>query len=104
MRQTGVGRSIVAAVIATTAWSAVSCSLLFDKRGETEDIERQLRAMPGVAGTNLTYNAGIDAGLNFSLTVTLDGSATEQQAVEVGRAFVRDRNAEGSTIMTATST
>jgi hypothetical protein len=95
MRQTGVRRSIVAAVIAATAWSAVSCSLLFDKRGEAEDIERQLRAMPGVAGTNLTYNAGIDAGLNFSLSVTLDGSATEQQAVEVGRAFVRDRNAEG---------
>jgi hypothetical protein len=95
MRQTGVGRAIVAAVIATTGWSAVSCSLLFDKRGEAQGIERQLRTMPGVAGTDLTYNAGIDAGLNFGLTVRLKESATEQQAVDVGRAFVHERTAKG---------
>jgi hypothetical protein len=95
MRPRGVSGAIVAAAIAATAWSAVSCALLFDKRGAAEDIERQLRAMPGVTRTSLTYNAGIDAGKNFSLDVTLDGSATEQQAVEVATTFVHDRDAEG---------
>jgi hypothetical protein len=95
MRPRGVFGSIVAAAIAATVWPAVSCSLLFDKRGAAEHIQGQLRAMPGVAHTNLTYSAGIATGKNFSLDVTLDESATEQQAVEVARTFVHDRSAEG---------
>lgn len=87
MRQTGVSRSIVAAVIATTVWSAVSCSL-FDRSGDAKRLDQQIRGMPGVADTDMDYKSDFTNGERFDLTVTLRPDVTDQQVSDIGRTFV----------------
>ena len=87
-------RMVVVGAVAASLASLTSC-FPFDRRGAAEDLDQRIRAMPGVERTMLTYNAGIDAGKNFSLTVTLAPSATTQEAVNVGTTFVRDRIDDG---------
>jgi len=95
MRQTGVRRSIVAAVIATTAWSAVSCSLLFDRSGDAKHLDQQIHGMPGVADTDVDYKSDFTSGERFDLTVMLRPDVTDQQVSDIGRAFVDVTNKTG---------
>lgn len=88
MRHTVVRGSIVAAVIATTAWSAVSCSLLFDRGGDAKRLDQQMRGMPGVADTDMDYKSDITNGERFGLTVMLRPDVTDQQVSDIGRMFV----------------
>ncbi|OHV06049.1 hypothetical protein [Mycobacterium talmoniae] len=83
----------VVLVAAALLWPISGC-FLFDHRREAEQIRRQIRALPGVTDTNLTYANNI-TGEHFALTVTLDRAITVPQAVDVGRTFTEQRRRQG---------
>jgi hypothetical protein len=66
----------------------VADCFLLDRRREVEAIDRQIRAMPGVSHTEMTYHHGLASGEIFNLVVSLAPSVTQQQAANVGRVFV----------------
>jgi hypothetical protein len=71
---------------AAVVWSASACFV--DRRHDAELVDRQIKAMPGVAGTDMRYESSFENGQNFRLTVQLDTQVTQPQATEIGRTFV----------------
>lgn len=71
---------------AAVAWSASAC--LGDLRNDAELVDRQIKAIPGVADTDMNYDSSFENGQNFRLTVQLDPRITQSQATEIGRTFV----------------
>jgi hypothetical protein len=59
-----------------------------DRRGAAESIGAAIRAMPGVADTDVGYDTSFDGGAHFHLTVTLSGAASNEQGAAVARTFV----------------
>jgi hypothetical protein len=79
-------------ILLATAWCAVGC--LQSRRPEAEALERQIRSLPGVAGTELAYSATFENGNDFGLVVRLDPSITTAQAGDVDRTFA-DKTGRG---------
>lgn len=79
-------------ILIATAWCAAGC--LQSRRPEAESLERQIRSMPGVAGTELAYSSTFENGNDFRLVVRLDPSITTAQAGDVDRTFA-DKTGRG---------
>ena len=94
-------RRIAGVIVACVLPVATASCVLFDERSAAEGIEHRIHDMPGVSTTSLTYNSGIAVGKNFSLSVTLDASATGQQAIDVGRSSCASASPPGSMITSA---
>ncbi|MFL0243305.1 hypothetical protein [Mycobacterium sp. SMC-17] len=65
--------------------TAVGC--IFGRRGDAEDLDRHVRAMPGVADTDMTYVNSFTSGERFDLNVTLRQDITEPQIRDIGKFF-----------------
>lgn len=90
---TPVALVIATAMVLGIGFMAASCFL--DRRGDAEDLDHQIRAMPGVADTDMAYNKNMTSGENFHLIVTLQQDITEQQIRDVGRYFANRTDQTG---------
>jgi hypothetical protein len=73
--------------VAAVTFAATSC--FFDRRSDAEDMDRKVRAMPGVADTDMDYDKNITSGENFASVVdfaiaTDAGSQGEARRVVFG--------------------
>jgi hypothetical protein len=59
-----------------------------DRRHDADLVDRQIKAMPGVADTDMAYESSFENGQQFWLTVRLDPRVTQPQAADIGRTFV----------------
>ncbi|MFZ0905783.1 MAG: hypothetical protein WAN71_18320 [Mycobacterium sp.] len=71
---------------AMMVWPASAC--LADHRHDAELVDQRIKAMPGVADTELKYESSFENGQNFGLVVKLDTRVTLPQATDIGRSFV----------------
>jgi hypothetical protein len=71
---------------AVMVWAATACSV--NRRHEAELVDGQIKAMPGVADTDMDYESSFENGQHFRLTVRLDPRVTQPQASDIGRTFV----------------
>lgn len=78
----------LAAVLAAVATSGVGGCGFPDRRDAANNIDQTIRGMPGVAGTDIHYDASFDGGAHFGLTVTLAPTATDEQGAAVAHTFV----------------
>lgn len=92
-RLTPIQRKIAIAVVLAIGFTAAVC--LFDRRGDAEELDRHVRAMPGVAHTDMTYRNTYTSGERFSLDVTLQQDITEQQIQDIGRYFANRTDETG---------
>lgn len=90
-RLTPIRRTIATAAVLAIAATTAGCFL--DRRGDAEDLERHVRALPGVAETDMSYDKNFTSGENFDLNVTLQQDVTEAQIREIGKYFA-DRTDE----------
>lgn len=67
-------------------WPTSACFV--NRRDDADQVDRQIKAMPGVAGTDMSYESSFENGQQFRLTVRLDSRITQPQATDVGRTFV----------------
>ena len=92
-RLTPMKLTIAIATILTIAFTAAGC--LFDRRSDDEDLDRHIRAMPGVADTDMTYGNTFTSGEHFDLNVTLQQDITEPQIRDIGKYFANRTDRTG---------
>lgn len=90
-RRTPVQLAMAAAMVLAIGFMAAGC--IFDNRSDAEDLDRHIRAMPGVADTDMRYGNTFTSGEHFDLYVTLRQDVTESQIRDIGRYFA-DRTDE----------
>lgn len=88
-----IQRFIATATVLAIALMATSC--FFDHRSEAEELDRHVRAMAGVADTDMHYDKNFTSGENFNLAVTLQQDVTEAQIRDVARYFADRTDATG---------
>ncbi len=99
-RRSPIRLVIAAAMVLAIGVTAAGC--IFGRRGDAEDLDRHVRAMPGVADTDMTYVNSFTSGERFDLDVTLRQDITESQLRDIGKFFagrtdetgLADRSAE----------
>ncbi|MUL78905.1 hypothetical protein [Mycolicibacterium sp. CBMA 226] len=84
-RLTPIRLAIATAMVLAIGYVAAGC--IFDRRGDAEDLDRHIRAMPGVADTDMTYGNTFTSGEHFDLNVTLQQDITESQIRDIGKYF-----------------
>ena len=84
-RWTPIQLMIATAMVLAIGFTAAACFL--DNRRDAEDLDRHVRAMPGVADTDMTYRKTYTSGENFDLDVTLRQDITEPQIRAIARYF-----------------
>lgn len=92
-RRTPFQLAIATATVLTTAFTAVGCFL--DNRRDAEDLDRHVRAMPGVADTDMTYGNTFTSGERFDLDVTLQQDITEPQIRDIAQYFAHRTDQTG---------
>jgi len=92
-RLTPIQRRIAIVVVLAIGFAAAVC--WFDRRGEAEELDRHIRAMPGVAHTDMTYSNTYTSGERFSMDVALQQDITEQQIQDIGRYFANRTDETG---------
>lgn len=88
-----IQRFIATATVLAIALMAASCFI--DRRSDAENLDRHVRAMAGVADTDMRYDKNFTSGENFNLTVTLQQDVTEEQIRDVARYFADRTDATG---------
>jgi hypothetical protein len=71
---------------ALMVWPASACFV--NRRHDADQLDRQIKAMPGVADTEMSYESSFENGQQFRLTVRLDPRVSTPQATDIGRTFV----------------
>ena len=92
-RLTPIRVVIATAMVLAIGYVAAGC--IFERRGDAEDLDRHIRAMPGVANTDMTYTNTFTSGERFDLNVTLQQDITEEQIQDVGRYFANRTDETG---------
>lgn len=92
-RRTPIQLMIATATVLAIGFAAAGCFL--DNRSDAEDLDRHIRAMPGVANTDMTYRKTYTSGERFDLNVTLQQDITEQQIQDIGRYFANRTDETG---------
>ncbi len=90
---TPIQLAIATAIVLTLGLTAAGC--LLDRRGDAEDLDRHIRAMPGVADTDMTYGNTFTSGENFDLDVSLQQDITEPQIRDIGKYFANRTDETG---------
>lgn len=84
-RLTAVRLAIATAMVLAIGVTAAGC--IFDRRSDAEDLDRHIRAMPGVADTHMIYGNTFTSGERFDLDVALQQDITEPQIRDIGKYF-----------------
>ncbi|SLJ75735.1 Uncharacterised protein [Mycobacteroides abscessus subsp. abscessus] len=84
-RRSPIRLVMATAMVVAIGVSAAGC--IFGRRGAAEDLDRHVRAMPGVADTDMTYVNSFTSGERFDLNVTLRQDITEPQIRDIGKFF-----------------
>ena len=92
-RLTPIRVVIATAMVLAIGYVAAGC--IFERRGDAEDLDRHIRAMPGVAHTDMTYTNTFTSGERFDLNITLQQDITEQQIQDIGRYFANRTDETG---------
>jgi hypothetical protein len=90
-RLTPIQQTISIATALAINFTAAGCFL--DRRSDAEHLDRHVRALPGVAATDMTYDKNFTSGENFRLKVTLQQNVTDPQIRDIGKYFA-DRTDE----------
>ncbi|MUL48443.1 hypothetical protein FZI85_27240 [Mycobacterium sp. CBMA293] len=92
-RLTPIRLVIATVMVMAIGFTAAGC--IFGRRSDAEDLDRHVRAMPGVADTDMTYHNTFTSGERFDLNVTLQQDITEPQIRDIGKFFANRTDATG---------
>lgn len=92
-RRTPTQMAIATATIVAIGFTAAGCFL--DNRRGADDLDRHVRAMPGVADTDMTYGNTFTSGEHFDLDVTLQHDITEPQIQDIAQYFAHRTDETG---------